>query len=368
VKAAPGIAPVERFLQPLAVLVFALGVATIVLVAGDTLAFDFRAYVDAARRLAAGQPLYDLTVTTSGAVGLFQYPPPVAVALLPLVALPGDTVAAWTWTALILASLIAAIAVLPVRPWVRWTVLLAAGLSWPVLYSVKLGQVGPLLLLSFALAWRWIDRPAGLAAAIAMGTLTKLQPVLLVPWAFVTGRWRASFIALGATVAVCAVSTVITGIGAWRDYVTLVTRVGAAVATPHSVSPGALASGLGFSPQAATLVQWVAVATVVTITLHAWFRRDALSSLVVTAVASQVVSPLVWEHYAVVLLLPVALVLDRMGRRAWPIALLPIAGWLPAPAYPVLFAIGLVAAWAVGRPRSRAKGHLPAAVSAPAST
>lgn len=355
--------PGYRFLQPAAVVLFVVGIGVILLVAGDTLGYDFRAYLDAARRLAAGQPLYDLTVTTSGAVGLFQYPPPVAVGLLPLVALPGDAPAVWIWTALVVGSLVAAIAVLPVRSWVRWTVLLVAGLTWPVLYAVKLGQVGPVLLLAFSLAWRWIDLPASLGAAIAAGTLMKLQPVLLVPWALVVGRWRAAAIALGAVVAISLAATVVTGIGAWHDYVTLITRVGAAVATPHAVSPGALALGLGLSTQAAALAQWAAVAAVAAITLHAWFRRDAVASLVVTAIASQVVSPLVWDHYAVVLLLPVALVLDRVGPRAWPIALLPVAGWLPAVAYPALFAVGLVAAWAVGRPRG-ARGGADAPVTA----
>ncbi len=360
--------PTSRFLQPAAVVLFACGIGLILLVAGDTLGYDFRAYLDAARRLTAGEPLYDLTVTTSGAVGLFQYPPPIAVALLPLVALPGDTAAVWIWTALMVVALVAAIAALPVPPSVRWTVLLVTGVSWPVLYAVKLGQVGPVLLLSFALAWRWIDRPAGLGLSIAAGALVKLQPMLLVPWAFVTGRRRASVIALGAIVAVCAVATIFTGMGAWRDYLTLITRVGGAVATPHAVSPGALAVGLGFSAQAATLLQWGAVAAVVALTLHAWFRRDAVASLVVTAVASQVISPLVWDHYAVVLLLPVALVLDRMGRRAWPIALLPIAGWLPAPVYPLLFAIGLVAAWAVGTPRDGMAAEVATAVTVPPPT
>ena len=53
---------------------------------------------------------------------------------------------------------------------VRWTVLLLAGIDWPVVYAVKLGQVGPLLLLLvFALGWRWLDRPVIVAASIGRG-------------------------------------------------------------------------------------------------------------------------------------------------------------------------------------------------------
>jgi hypothetical protein len=133
------------------------------------------------------------------------------------------------------------------------------------------------------------------------------------------------------------------------------------------VSPGAVAYQLGASQAMASVVQWAYVAGVAAITVHAWLRRDDVASLVVTAVASQVISPIVWDHYAVVLLLPVALVLDRLGRRGWPIVLLPLAGWLPLPWYPVLFAIGLLAAWAVGRPRTGMPGR-DAMVTAPPAT
>ncbi|MCU0506770.1 MAG: glycosyltransferase 87 family protein [Chloroflexi bacterium] len=134
-----------------AVVVPVLTTAVILLVAGDTLGYDFRAYLDAARRLLDGAPLYESGVTVSGGVGLFQYPPPFALALVPLALLPGTLAPTLAWLALSLAALAAGIAALPVRPWVRWTVLLVAGLTWPVLYAVKLGQVGPVLLLLFAL-------------------------------------------------------------------------------------------------------------------------------------------------------------------------------------------------------------------------
>jgi alpha-1,2-mannosyltransferase len=339
-----------------------LTLATILLVAGDTLGYDFRAYLDAARRLLDGAPLYETGVTVSGGVGLFQYPPPFALALVPLALLPGTLAPTLAWLAATIAALVGAAAALPVRPWVRWTVLLVAGVTWPVLYAVKLGQVGPLLLLLFALSWRWIDRPVPLGLSIAAGTLVKLQPALLIPWALVTRRWRAATAATLAVLAVCAVSVVFVGPGAWADYVALVRGIGATVATPHAVSPGAVLLAMGADPTVAGGVQWGFVLLVLAITVHAWLRIDAEASLVVTAVASQCVSPLVWDHYAVVLLLPVALVLDRVGRRAWPIALLPIAGWLPAPVYPLLFVIGLAAAWAVGR---RTRGTRAADGSAP---
>ena len=76
-----------------------------------------------------------------------------------------------------------------------------------------------------------------------------------------------------------------------------------------------------------------------------------------TAVASVLVSPIVWAHYAVILLLPVALLLDR--RQWWAVAL-PIVTWLPIDAvYPLVFAVGLLAPMAVGEQLRRSPGVAP---------
>jgi hypothetical protein len=355
------------FLQVSAVFFTACTFAAVIATAGPTLGYDFRAYLDASRRILDGVRLYDPTVTLSGGFGLYYYPPPFAVALIPIALLPGTLLPTLVWAALCIAALVAAIAILPVRPWIRWTLLLLSGLTWQTFMAIKLGQVGPMLLLSFAVAWRWMDRPVPLGVSMAAGSLVKLQPALLLPWALVTGRRRAVAIAIVAIGVVCVASVAVVGTAAWADYVALLRRVSDPIPTPKSVAPGAVAFQLGASPEMASLIQWAYVAVVVALTIHAWFRRDAVASLVVTAVASQVISPIVWDHYAVVLLLPVALVLDRLGRRGWPIVLLPLAGWLPMPWYPVLFAVGLVAAWAVGKPRDATRTASPLGTS-PRST
>jgi hypothetical protein len=37
-------------------------------------------------------------------------------------------------------------------------------------YAVKLGQVGPILFLLFAIGWRWLDEPIRLGVSAALGT------------------------------------------------------------------------------------------------------------------------------------------------------------------------------------------------------
>src|SRR5439155_1659949 len=98
--------------------------------------------------------------------------------------------------------------------------------SWPFLFAVKVGQVGPFLLLVFAAGWRWLDRPAVVGAVTALGAAIKLQPGLLVVWLALTRRWLglAAAIVVGGVIAV--ITTVVVGPGAWSDVVTLTLRVG----------------------------------------------------------------------------------------------------------------------------------------------
>jgi hypothetical protein len=84
------------------------------------------------------------------------------------------------------------------------------------------------------------------------------------------------------------------------------------------------------------------------ITMFAWVRRDPATGFIAGVVASQVLSPLLWDHYAMLLLLPVALLLQR---RQWWAAAIPLVTWLPSDAmYPLAFAAGLVGPVLTGTP------------------
>ena len=75
-------------------------------------------------------------------------------------------------------------------------------------------------------------------------------------------------------------------------------------------------------------------------TVFAWVRRGPATGFLVGVVASQLLSPVLWSHYAMLLLLPVALLLQR---RQWWAAAIPIVTWLPFEfAYPAVFAAGLL--------------------------
>jgi hypothetical protein len=107
------------------------------------------------------------------------------------------------------------------------------------------------------------------------------------------------------------------------------------------MTPGAVAYRAGASVEVASLLQYAAVAATIVVTLFAWLRRDAATGFIVGVVASQLLSPLLWDHYAMLLLLPVALLLQR-GR--WWAAAIPLATWIPVDVvYPLVFGIALVA-------------------------
>ena len=75
------------------------------------------------------------------------------------------------------------------------------------------------------------------------------------------------------------------------------------------------------------------------------------ASYLVAVVASQLLSPVLWDHYAMLLLLPVAWLLDRGHRWA---VVIPLAtstlliSVTPPAAYPIAFGGTLVAVFAVG--------------------
>jgi alpha-1,2-mannosyltransferase len=338
-------------LPVLAILVFAGAIALILASAGDTWGYDFHAYANAAQRLLDGQPLYDRSVDVAGPFAIYLYPPPFAVAFIPF-ALLGDQAGLYAWTALLIGCTVAAIAILPLSTPLRWLMLLLAGLDWPVLYSIKLGQVGPILLLLFVLGWRWLDRPIGLGATIGIGTLIKVQPALIGVWALLTRRPMAAVVGAGIVLVAVVVTLPLVGVTAWSDYVSLLQTVSEPVTTPHNFTVGAVLHQAGVAADAANLVQWVVVIGTLVVALVAAIRLEAEASYVVAVVATQLVSPLLWDHYAVVLLLPTAWLLAR--RRWWGVAIplatsLPLLLIVPPAVYPAVFMVSLLAPFAMSR-------------------
>lgn len=286
--------------------------------ASYTLGCDYLTYDDAARAWLAGTSPYDLSVTKTGDCGTYQYPPAFLLLVAPFALVPPDA-ALWAWIALSVVCLVGAMALMPVSPEVRLATLVLAGTSWPVLFAVKVGALAPFLLIVFAAAWRWRDRTGLLGLIAAAGTLAKLQPALLFVWMFFTGRHRA-LVAGVAALGLVVAGTLLLSAQAWLDFATVVpTLSGSAIEVPANMAPASVVFRLGVPDAPARAVGVVHTVLVLGLVALAAWRIPSDGSLLVAAVASQVVAPVLWDHYAAVVFLPVAWLLAR--RQWWALGL-----------------------------------------------
>jgi hypothetical protein len=203
--------------------------------------------------------------------------------------------------------------------------------SWPFIFGVRIGQVVPILFVLFAVGWRWLARPEVVGAAAALGTLVKLQPIVIVGWLIARRAWRGVSAAAGVGLAISLLAALL-GLGAWLEMATVLRNLENAIDHPVNLSIGATGYQVGLSAAAATLLQLGATAAVLGLVVLWALRGGAEASYLVAVVASQVVSPIVWSHYALILLLPVAWLLQR---RQWWAAIVPISqAWVLLPFAP----------------------------------
>jgi hypothetical protein len=350
-----------------ALVIFAVIAAYIgfgLMTASTTLGCDFMAYFNASVRWAQHQPIYDLGVTSTGTCGTYQYPPTFVLLAIPFSAF-GFQTGTWLWIAALLAAWMVGTAILPVRPSTRWTILLLGAIGWPLIFGVRIGQVTPFLYLVFAAAWRNLDRPVGLGASVAIGALLKLQPGLLAVWLVVQREWRALAYAAVTGAAVVAAAAAL-GLWDWAGFVTLLRSLTNAVTVDTNMAIGATLYSLGLDAGPAGLIQTINTVTIVGLVVAAGLWLPRTPGFLVAVLATQLVSPIVWSHYALLLLLPVAWLLDR---RQWWAALIPAGHiWILLPfvpnwTYAAAFYGTLVAVWVVGW---QSRAHRPA-MAAPAS-
>ncbi len=328
-----------RLLPLLAIAVLALGVGVTVAAAGDTLGFDFLAYHAAAARVLDGRPPYDTSFEVTGGFGLFYYPPTFVPLVLVFGLLPAG-LATWAWIGGLLVAFGTGVAVMPVSRTTKWLIVLLAGISWPFLYALKLGQVGPILFLLFAAGWRWMDRGVVLGLTGGLGAAIKMQPGLVLAWAVLTRRWSAVIWGAITLLVLAGLATLLGGAQAWTDFILLITRVSDPITTPHNFTPGAVAFQTGVPRDTAALIQWVSIAAAAIVVVVAALRLAPVPSYLVAVIASQLLSPILWDHYALLLLLPVAWLLDQgKGWAAIFVLATPVflVGQVPPWVYPLVF-------------------------------
>lgn len=307
---------------------------------GEGWGYDYRAYAEAAARLGETGSLYQAETLDGpyrpGPYGLYLYAPPLGIAVAPLTMLGlDDAVLAWFFIHIVAMAL--ACVLMPVRTGIRLATFGVAALSFAVTRDLVLGNVSVVLLLPLAAAWRWLDQPLGsIAQAIAMSVRPMLG-VLLV-WQLLRRRWRAVAWTVGAGVVLIALTLPVVGLDGYREYLTMLGNLSGVSGVEFNYDISSTLLGWGATEALATfalLAGYVIAIAAILISL----RRDREVGFMVTVMASLLLSPLLWDHYLVMLILPAAFLAER--GRAWGL-LLPLLSWLPPETYPITVVLALL--------------------------
>ena len=237
------------------------------------------------------------------------WPMAAVLPVVPLTALSPGT-ADWVATVLVIAALAAALWLLDVRDWRIYGVVLL----WPAtIEAIQTANASLPLTLLVALMWRYRDRAAIAGLALGYGIAVKLFLWPLAVWLALVGRVRAA--AVAALVAAASLLLLVPFIDI-PDYVRLLRRL-AQTFEHESYTLFALLSDLGV-PDTAARVATIALG--LGVLALAWRRR----SLGLAIAAALCLSPIVWRHFFVLLLVPLALSRPRFDA-VW---LIPIGLWV----------------------------------------
>jgi hypothetical protein len=292
------------------------------------------------------QPTFNLLASNDR----FVYPTPFALPFVPFALVP-EKAAAIAFLILSVGAVLGSLWLLGVRDWRCYGVSL---LGIPVFGALGVGSIGPSLLLLCALGWRFRNRTvAGLPLALAAAAKLFLWPLLV--WLLVTRRFRAfaaSLVTLGATLALWAVIDP-SGMRRYPRTVGLLNDV----QRWKSYSVQSLLISLHVGASTSEVVAGAAAVGVVAALVLLRHRGDDVT-FAAAVVGALIATPILWNHYLVLLLAPIAIARPRLA----PLWLLPLVLW--ATPHPesvgviwrivfVLSVIGVVAIQTVRRSSSR---------------
>lgn len=246
----------------------------------------------------------------------FPYPALTALLLAPFALVPAG-LATLIFIAVSMAALVFTLRALAVHD---WRVYLLAFLWWPVLNTWQTSNVTLLLCLGVAAVWRYRDRPwiAGLAAAAVISIKPFVWPIAL--WLLFSRRYRS----VGWT----AVWGLVLNIVAWG--MVGYSRLADYLHLSATVTSDLKRSGYAVIAQVARFGApvWLgeALMAVVVILLIVACRRaaragDERRSMLLCVLLMLAASPLVWNHYFALLIVPLAIYRPRVSLE-WVVGLL----------------------------------------------
>ena len=281
--------------------------------------YDLEVFLDAGDDVLAGRSPYvepDAIEETPGSP--YVYPPVLALAVVPLSALPervADDVPGVFFSLLLLFAIVGALLLLDVRDWRCYPV----ALLYPAnIEAVEAGALGPVLLLLVAVVWRYRDRTGLAAGATAGAVVLKLFLWPLVVWLAVTRRVRAAATAVVIAGGLALLSWAVIGFRGITDYPRLLTEL-VELEGENSYAAFAVLRAIGLPDLAA---QAAVIAFGLALLVLAWRAAGALDSieferdrrsLTLAIAAALVLTPILWLHYLPLLLVPIALARPRLS-------------------------------------------------------
>jgi hypothetical protein len=269
--------------------------------------------------------------------GFSGHPPTAAFYALPLALFPLE------WMSRILGAIV--LALLGARLYVlarelRWpdssraaALLFAAILLTPFMsYHLGLAQDSELIAFGIFLAWYFWRRDREIAAGVALGLTCTLKPFpgLLVLLMLISRRWRGALAAAAVWLVVAAIVTARFGFACWSEYLvnqetvtnlwighaSNVTLQGLVIRVLHPACVGDTNS----DPQATLIAAGISAVLVIA---AFWLSRGYLRRVdridlpfALFAVLSMLANAFYWEHYDVILLLPLAIAYTALWH-AW---------------------------------------------------
>jgi hypothetical protein len=293
-------------------------------------AFDFHQFWQGGRDVIEGRspypPAHSLPAggdPTLDAVAIqdtyrFPYPASAALAMAPFGALPFSVAAAL----FVLLSIIAVFLALRLLGVVDWRCYGLVFASVATLGAVRLGTFTPFLLLGLAVAWRFREKKLIVATAVGSLVLLKLFLWPLLIWLVVSRRVGSAALAVAVATAISLASWAVIGFADLANYPELLSSLASSVES-KGWSAVALGLSLGLSSAAAHAFTLVLAGSALAVTAVAPRGRRDLWSFTVAIIAAILLSPIVWLHYFLLLVAPLAIAFPALAP-AW---FIPLALW-----------------------------------------
>jgi alpha-1,2-mannosyltransferase len=296
---------------------------------------DVAAYLQGARDLVGGHPLYatflqhpfpDPTLRPA-----YIYPPAFALLIAPLALLPSAG-ASVVWTVVNQVALVVAVALgvdqLRPTPWARAAIIAGTATFYPLWIDVAQGQANLVILLLVVAGLAGVVRKDDRwAAAWGVAAALKVSPALLLLWLLLNGRWRAAGWMIGGAATVTAIGFLIRA----HDTLSFFGQVLPALAHGTAVYANQSLSGVllrlttvnPYTDPWVILGSPVIVIALTSLLAFAWWAwqtwgADPQLRLLAFLPLIPLVSAVTWPHHLVLLLPLLWGIFTVLGRAGWP--------------------------------------------------